>query len=131
MRVSLLDKEVWDKIKSIAEDLKAVSNHWLVGVDGIPLKVLGSITTPLSISDINFSHRFIVAEGLTTDAILGLDFLETNKCVLDLAKGRIVIADQSVALVPNPFSLHSGCSTITVVQKCVVPPRSEMESWLM
>ena len=126
--VSLLDKEAWDRIKSKAGDLNLVSNHRLVGVDGIPLKVLGSVIAPLSVSGFNFSHKFIVAEGLTTDAIMGLDFLESNKCVLDLAKGKIIIADQSVALVPNSPSLHTGCcSSVMLSQNCVVPPRSEME----
>jgi len=45
--VSLLDKEVWSQIKSKAGDLKVVNNHRLVGVDGIPLKVLGSVRAPL------------------------------------------------------------------------------------
>ena len=125
--VSLLDQQVWEKIKSLAGDLKVVTNHRLVGVDGIPLKVLGSVTAPLSIAEAHFSHEFIVAEGLTTDAILGLDFLEANKCVLDLAKGNIIIADRSISLIPNPSSQHSACSNVTVLQKYVIPPHSELE----
>ena len=45
---------------------------------------------------------------------MGLDFLETNRCVLDLAKGKIVIADKSVALVPNSSSVQNSCSSVTI-----------------
>ena len=35
-------------------------------MDGVPLKVLGSVMAPLSIPNAHFRHEFIVAEGLTT-----------------------------------------------------------------
>jgi len=71
--VSLLDTKVWDKTKSVAGKLIVAANYRLVRVDGIPLKDLWHYV--LSITNAHFSHKFIVAEGLTTDAILWLDFL--------------------------------------------------------
>ena len=59
-------------------------------------------------SDLNFNPRFNIAEGLTTDAILGLDFLEDNKCVLNLARDKMFIADQSIPLtLASDKSKHS------------------------
>ena len=34
--------------------------------------------------------------------------------MLDLAKGKIVIADKSVALVPNSSSVQNSCSSVTI-----------------
>ena len=34
-------------------------------------------------------HEFVIADQITSEAILGLYFLEANKCVLDLANEKI------------------------------------------
>ena len=38
-----------------------------------------------------------------------------------------VIADQSVLLIANSSNLHTARSNVTVLQKCIVPPCSELE----
>ena len=53
--------------------------HRLVGVDGVPIKVEGIVSAPITIGEVTLQHDFIVAEQITAEAILGLDFLEANK----------------------------------------------------
>ena len=125
--VSLLNKNVWDDVKPVAGELKQVMSHSLGGVNGIPLAIYGSITVPITISGVTFNHNFIIADRLTTDAILGLDFLEANKCILDLAKGKMIVADQSVSLLPKSHGNKMASSTVTIPNTCVIPPHSEME----
>ena len=57
-------------------------------MDGIPISVQGSAIIQFSISGMAFEHEFTIADHITAEAIylLGLDFLEANKCVLDLSK---------------------------------------------
>ena len=102
-------------------------SHRLVGVDGAPLNVLGSAIIPINISGITLKHKFVFAEQITADAILGLDFLEANKCVLNLAKGEIVIANGTVPLLAKSHNTEVFCSKITLVDNVNIPPRSEME----
>jgi len=68
--------------------LKPLKVHGLVGIDGIPIKVHGSATISLSIAGQKFNHDFVIANQITTDAIIGLDFLEAHKCILNMAEGN-------------------------------------------
>jgi len=56
----------------------------LVGVDGAPLHIRGSVTVELKISTKTFKQELIVVDALTSEGILGINFLEANNCVLDL-----------------------------------------------
>ena len=41
-----------------------------------------------------FKHEFVIADHITAETILGLDFLEANKCVLDLSKQEMTIRNK-------------------------------------
>ena len=125
--VSLLNKDVWDRLKSKEDTILPAMSHRLVGVDGAPLNVLGSAIIPITISGITLKHKFVIAEQITADTILVLDFLEANKCVLNLAKGEIVIANRTVPLLAKSHNTKVFCSKITLVDNVNIPPRSEME----
>ena len=125
--VSLLNKDAWDKLKSKQDTIFPAMSHRLVGVDGAPLNVLGSAIIPITISGLTFKHKFVIAEKITADAILGLDFLEANECVLNLAKGEIAIANKSIPLLAKSHNNEVCCSKITLIGNVKIPPRSEME----
>ena len=76
-----------------------------------------------------FNHEFVVADHITAEAILGLDFLEANKCVLDLSKQEMTIKNEVLELKPSPANaiVQQQCATVTVMNTIVVPPSSEME----
>ena len=82
--------------------------HRLVGVDGVPIKVEGIVSAPITIGKVTLQHDFKVAEQITAEAILRLDFLEANKCILDLAGGKIQITDKTVPLIPQPLNKGSA-----------------------
>ena len=123
--VSLLSKSVWDKIKPAKERFNPMVTHRLVGVDGVPIKVEGMVSAPITTGEVTLQHDFIVAEQITAEAILGLDFLETNKCILDLAGGEMQITDKTVPLIPQPSNKEVQCARITVTENWTIPPRSE------
>ena len=60
------------------------------------------ISVPVTNGKATFNHDFTVAYGITAESILGLDFLEAKRCVLDLAGGKIQITDQTVTLTAKP-----------------------------
>ena len=125
--VSLLSKLTWDKIKPTEEGLNPIVTHRLVGVDGVPIKVDGTVSVPITIGKVTLQHDFIVAEQITAEAILGLDFLEANKCILDLASGKMQITDQTVSLISQPSIKKVQCTQVRVTENLTIPPRSEME----
>ena len=125
--VSLLQGAVWDKIKPQNHKLKTVTVHRLVGVNGIPISVRGSAVIQFSINGIKFKHEFVIADHITTEAILGLDFLESNKCVLDLANEKMYIQNKLVPLQLLQTYNESQCLKVTVEETVTMPPCSEME----
>ena len=72
-------------------------------------------------------HDFIVAEQITAEVIFGLDVLEANKCILDLAGGKMQITDKTIPLIPRPSNKEVQCAKVTVMGNLTIPPRSEME----
>jgi len=80
------------------------------GVDGIPLKVHGATIFPLTIGGLKFQHKLIVADKITADAILGLDFLDSQKCVLDLGLRKLCVKDTtlpSISITPVTYRVTS------------------------
>lgn len=77
-----------------------------------------------------FNQKFVIADGITAEAILGMDFLETNKCVLDLSRGELVARDIGMIL-PWPHDHSSSkpsCCKVTLVEITVIPAAIEMEA---
>ena len=127
--VSLLQGNIWDKIRSDDHKLTTVTLQRLVGVDGMPIRVRGSTLIQFSIGGMEFNHEFVVTDHITAEAILCLDFLEANKCVLDLSKQEMTIRNEVLELEPSPANaiVQQQCATVTVMNTIVVPPSSEME----
>ena len=96
--VSLVSSEVWERIKpSTAPRMNPVGLR-LVGVDGAPLQIQGSVTIELEISGKTFKQELIVVNALISEGILGLNFLEANDCVLDLARGELCSGGTRISL---------------------------------
>ena len=105
--VCLLKSEVWEKVKSKADTVEPITAHRLIGVDSIPIKVQGSATISFTIAGVKFQYKFIIADRITADAILGVDFLEANKCILNLAKGELSV-NQKTGTFCTSCSSYSG-----------------------
>ena len=74
-----------------------------------------------------FNQKFVIVDGITAEAILGMDFLEANRCVLDLCRGELVAKDVGmIPLWPHSSSKQS-CLKITLVETIAIPAASEME----
>ena len=87
--VSLLNKEVWDKLRQAEDMLKPVVTQRIVGVDGIPIRIEGSVSVPVTIRKTTFNHEFIVANEITAEAILGLDFWKPKSVlILQVVKSK-------------------------------------------
>ena len=80
--VSLLRADVWQKISS-DEALMRWNGSGLVGVEGSSIEILGVASCDLSLAGILVKGDFLVAKTLSTEAILGLDFLENHGCVIN------------------------------------------------
>jgi len=112
--VSLLNGNVLDKIDQTNIIMEPVCQK-LIGVDGIPLKVRGASTFHLIIAGLEFKHMLIIADNITTDAILCLDFLDSHQCVLDFGQRKLCVNNKVyVPLLPHLSTKASLCGKLVL-----------------
>ena len=138
--VTLIREEVWNKI-ACGDTLESWTGQTLIGVEGAPLRVLGTKEVNLVLcsgeSESSVCHevfcetfgcKVVVVGDLTADLILGLDFLQKNKCVLNLGQRKLQFPDSgfSVQLDKNLVS-HLTEIRVTLGVNVCLPAYSEME----
>ena len=131
--ISLLNGKVWDKIKSSVVCLQANPCQNIVGVDGHSIQVRGSVRIPVTISNRTFEQTFVIADKITAEGILGMDFLEDNKCVFDVAKRQITFKQlETLSLVPPAPPLTVTISNVALEKTITIPASCEIEvmAWL-
>ena len=115
--VSLLNGRIWDRIKPSDIKIEAIQYHNLVGVDGHPIQVRGSVSVPVSIAETKFQQRFI-----------GVFWVEDNKCVVNIAEKQISVRSGiSLSLVPSSPITNNTVNHVTLNTSITVPATSELE----
>ena len=86
-----------------------------VGANGLPLDVLGQVSILVSLSGYRVTHTFCVVNGLTVEGLLGADFLEKHRAVIDFADHRLTLGTQGDNIpVQGPKDTHSETQTSTM-----------------
>ena len=129
--VTLLRTDIWDKIQ---RQKPSALNPWtgpkLVGADGRPLQVWGCKQLTVTIAGQKFESQVIIADSLTAEGILGLNFLQAHHCMIDLNKEVLVISKRNLLLPLE--SVKKVSSTTTNILVCLtstlwIPAQSEIE----
>eukprot|EP00731_Ephydatia_muelleri_P003373 Em0001g3373a len=63
-----------------------------IGVNGIPLDVLGIVNVMVDLETIKVHHDFVVARKLTVECLLGMDFLSRHGAVIDCSNCKLTLA---------------------------------------
>ena len=97
-------------------------------MNGSVLSVKGVADLPLSLEGNIFNVPFVVSDDILVEAILGLDFVESNHCVIDCGHRNLTFPSRrlSLKLLPQGSS-KTGKSALILTQKVTIPPASEME----
>ena len=101
----------------------------LVGVNGSPLHVQGIVLVHLSLSkNLVLENKFLVVERMTVEAVLGLDFLETFKCMIDSGERKISFPKEKLALPLFDVNQKVSKTVGLVLQRTLtIPAESEVE----
>ena len=100
-----------------------------VGVSGMPLRIKGTATLQLELSNHQYQIEVIVAE-LRTGAILGINFLNSNQCATDLPQGTMSLNENSKLItLGRTRSQTDPVDNLSVVlsSNVCIPGSSEME----
>ena len=82
-----------------------------MGANGTPIDVLGSATVMLTVVETAFPARVVIVKQLTTETMLGVDFLAENECTVQVGKKILDFPNHGVS---SPL-IHSNT-------KYVLPP---------
>ncbi|KAL5464014.1 hypothetical protein EMCRGX_G032971, partial [Ephydatia muelleri] len=96
----LLHGNVWTKIATggFAQPLQEWTGQTIVGVNGNKLSISGYSQIPISVKGKQFNGNFVVTDNIKVDAILGLDFLKENRCMIDCGKRLITFPTKEFSL---------------------------------
>ena len=126
---TVLSARAWEKI-GLSTRLTPTPKK-LVGVQGNPLQLLRATRISIMLQEQEFTTDFTVADALTTDLILGRDFLKAQQCTIQMGKNQDVLLLQQFGMaIPlthkkvEPEEAHVDVILPDAVQ---VPPHSEME----
>ena len=138
--VSLIREDVWVRSSRAGNvrlpELQPWGGKRLVGVDGSPLSVrgFGKVQVFLDGRNTPAEVTLLVTNDLTVqEAILGLDFVEMHKCVIDCDKKTLFfpLEGSSVPIQYNSGDvaapLMSASVGLVMMERMVIPPASEME----
>ena len=92
--------------------------------DGTGLLIYGSVTLPCRIRTVQIPISFRVA-NITDDAILGMRFLNDNKCSILMDKGMLLLSDQPLPCVDRTG--HPITNRVQVVQQATIIPGEEAQ----
>ena len=131
--VSLISKDLWDSLRNTNQLLPLQGvKHKLVGVQGVPLKLYGAASVDITFGGVEklYPADVLVADSLTTDVILGRDFLQGNRCDIRLGplnQLHFTRERTTVNLGPGQEGGSIASVEITTDITLEIPPQSEME----
>eukprot|EP00731_Ephydatia_muelleri_P000948 Em0001g948a len=139
--ITLLRRDVWKG------DLNGKLLPWygckLVGANGGTLNVVGMVRAmQLGLGGKMFAVDTVIVESLTSEGILGLDFLEIYECIIDAANGVLTLGDSGLHIQLQkatrskstepalPVHVQSNNITVVSIDSPVVEKRKVMREQL-
>ena len=86
-------------------------------VSGEKLPTVGEIELALSFSGRNFPCQFHVVENMTTNAVLGRDFLSTNDAIINFADGTLKLTNSHSVELPLTASHSTPTANLMKVEE--------------
>ena len=125
--VTLLREDVWRQIAPQSPKLESWDGAALVSAGGMPLTVHGCVCVNLGLGGKEFKTKMVVVSPLTSEAILGIDFLQGQQAVIDLGHQKLRLKKSGCELLldtpPPPLSSSTRSRQARMVEKMEVPPR--------
>ena len=128
--VTLLRKDTWSRINARRpRELESWSEQQLVGVDGASLQVHGQAKIRVELGGVVMPTDVIVVSPLTTEAILGLDFLRLHEATINVKKKQLRLGDHGpmLALGERQRSTGEKRPRVRARETIELPPCSEVE----
>ena len=113
--ICILSSDVFNHI-GFGDTLGRVGSK-VVGAEGSQLNILGTVELDIAVDGIKAKQLFYICDNLKQSALLGMDFLRDNGCVVDFNGGTLHAGDTQVKLKDEPsWEVHrvSLVDTVTI-----------------
>lgn len=121
--MSVLHSNIFKKLPQKMQTRLKTSNQKLRMADGSAVRILGTINLPLFI-DNQVIHQLMLVADIEIPVVLGFDFMNQNKCVIDVSSRTMQLNNQCI-----PCQLESQVPSlfrITVRENVTIASQSEM-----
>lgn len=125
--VSLMQKAVWDNASG-GRELAPWTGPQLVGVEGTPLVVHGVAKIDVALVGKLLPVEVAVVGSLRVQAILGLDFLENNSCVVNAARKTLHLQGLGIPIQCSSRTSVISQSSVALRETLHIPAFSEIET---
>ena len=89
-----------------------------------PIRAKGQLE--LSIGNLTAAHEIWVADIIYDECIIGMDFLQKYKCLVDLKEGVLQIENEEILLVRDRSPTAPTCCRVVSESTVTLPPLSEV-----
>ena len=124
--VSLLRKDKWQLLGGADKyKLEQWTGSQLVGVEGSPVPVYGATCVKVQMGDLCVNIDFLVVDSLKVESLIGIDFLEKHRCVVNLEEGVLQLKGISIPLQNTRSSYKDRMAPAPLSLVETVPSRGE------
>ena len=85
--MTLVHKRVWEKLAPRYGPLETQDTQ-VVSANGSPLKIVGMVDIEIAVAGICAIHPVLIAEDITHDCLLGVDFLRKHEYTIQFGTNQ-------------------------------------------
>ena len=125
--LSILHRSVFEKLPGVTLHPTSTRAKTASQAD---LPLAGRVSVPLQVADQSHTVGLYVSDAIDVQCILGLDFLQTVPCVIDLTNRRLVLVSGESVRTVSVDRTSVGCAVLG--SDVSLPPGSEcfLEGWV-
>ena len=120
--LTIISIRLWDQIKQCRSSRLEQYDTQVFTASRESVEIKGKTTVFIDIGRMQYTCQVVVADT-DVELIMGLDFLKTNECQIDVVQNILSIHGESFELLCNG---KLGCNRISVSEKVNIPDLSEM-----
>ncbi len=116
------------QVATLASPTGTLPRSQVGGVEGSPINVQGVATVDVTFAGKTVQGEFIISDSLRASAILGLDYLEKNHCIIDTTRRTLILQELVVPLQSSLQDPNITQSEVAVRDTLKIPAFCERET---
>ena len=125
--VTVISNELWEKSKRGGAQLRPNTGQKLANASGDFLQLRGRADIHFSLEGVTFTTEALIADSLTTDVVLGRNFLRAEECTIEMKRPNDVLHFHKSGIVVELSGGDSESELVSSHAENVPPATQELE----